>query len=316
MMQQYVAIHQKVGVLDLSNRCKVEFRGTDARSFLHHLTSQDIKNLSVGTMSYALLLDAKARILADFFIWSLSDSLIAETEPFLRQKVLDRFSASLITEQVQIKDCSDDFRLIDVQGPLAWSLLDHLGSLEPFGAIVGKRASDHYALLIPNASHKNFYSHLMKIGQPLGLVAIDPDVEEIIRIEEGIPHYGKDFSEENLPPEARLFRAISYNKGCYPGQEIVARLKTYGGIRRQLVGLKIHDQEVPLEDAKIFDSQTQVGWITSSCFSPKWQGPLAMGYVQRSYAEQGRKLTVISGDCQFHAEVIELPELPLKDLEG
>ncbi len=326
IQQQYQTVHEKVGLFDFSHYGKIELRGTDARSFLHRLTTQDIQNLPAPQLRYALLLDNRGKIIADMTVWALDDRFLILTNPSLKERIQRHLQKYLITEEVAIQDRTADFSVLSLQGPLASSFLQELNPVIASGIFVGQDAAwenHNYFILIPKTMFDTFFNMLYSRGKSFGLQAIEPVVQEILRVENGTPQYGKDFSEENTPPEARLFRAISYTKGCYPGQEIVARLKTYGGYRRQLVGLRFEKGVVPegasppLAEAgdcpQIFDQQNQIGRITSSCFSPKWAGPIAMGYVQRSYAQEGKKITVIQGNCHLNAEVIGSHGLPLKD---
>ncbi len=321
IQQQYQIVHEKVGLFDFSHYGKIELTGTDARSFLHRLTTQDIQNLPAPQLRYALLLDNKGKIIADMTVWALDDRFLVLTNPSLKERIQRHLQKYLITEETVIQDHTDDFSILSLRGPLASSFLQELNPVIPSGIFVGQDTTleNHsYFILISRTMFDTFFNMLYSRGKSFGLQAIEPVVQEILRVENGTPQYGKDFSEENLPPEARLFRAISYTKGCYPGQEIVARLKTYGGYRRQLVGLKIlGDLPVGATHAsplQLFDHETEIGQITSTCYSTKWGTTIAMGYVGRSYAQEGKKITVIQGNCHLNAEVIELPGLPLKDI--
>ncbi len=315
IQQQYQAIHEKIGLLDLSHYGKIELTGPDARSFLHRLTTQEIQNLPAPQLRYALLLDNKGKIIADLTVWALDNRFLILTNSSLKEKVQQHLQKYLITEEVMIQDRTDDFSIFSLQGPLAGDFLQKLNTVIPSGVFVGQE-NPNYFILIPRTTFDSFFNLLYREGKSFGLQTIEPVVQKILRVENGIPLYGKDFSEENTPPEARLFRAISYTKGCYPGQEIVARLKTYGGYRRQLVGLKILGhlpgdiveavREPPL---RLYDNTTEIGRITSTCYSPKWNSSIAMGYVQREYAKEGTQLPIEN----LNAEVIELPGLPLKD---
>ncbi|MBI1976976.1 MAG: aminomethyl transferase family protein [Candidatus Omnitrophica bacterium] len=312
IQQQYQALHEKVGLIDCSNYGKLELTGPDARSFLHRLTTQDIQNLPAPQLRYALLLDNKGKIIADLTIWALDNRFLVLTNSSLKERVQQHLQKYLITEEVTIRDCSDDFSVFSLQGPLSVNFLQKLNTVIPSGVFVGQE-DPSYFILIPKTLFDSFYNTFYREGKSFGLQTIEPVVQEILRVENGIPLYGKDFSEENTPPEARLFRAISYTKGCYPGQEIVARLKTYGGYRKQLVGLKI-DGDLPVGahcnvPLPLFDHETEIGHITSACYSLKWGATIAMGYVQREYAKEGTPLPIEN----LTAEVIELPGLPLRD---
>jgi folate-binding protein YgfZ len=132
----------------------------------------------------------------------------------------------------------------------------------------------------------------------------------ILRIEAGTPWYGVDMDEGNFPQEACLDDALHWQKGCYVGQEPVARIKYRGHVNKKLVGLKIAGNDLPEPDDKIFHESREVGHITSAVRSPHVGGPVALGYVRREVMQQGQALMVRHGDCLAQAVVSDLPFYP------
>ena len=130
---------------------------------------------------------------------------------------------------------------------------------------------------------------------------------DVARIEAGIPVYGRDMTEETIPVEANLEAALSYTKGCYIGQEVIARIEARGHVNRKLVGLLLDDTRLPEPGAKIVSPQREVGWITSSAYSPARQQNIALGYVRREVVTPGTPLEVRTQDSSLHATVADLP---------
>jgi folate-binding protein YgfZ len=142
-------------------------------------------------------------------------------------------------------------------------------------------------------------------GRPCGWQAL-----ETARIEAGIPRFGADMDEANLPPETGIeSRALSYTKGCYTGQEVIARIRTYGQVAKALRGLRLADdsRELPKKGDKLFHDGKEVGYITSAVASPTFKANLALGYVRREHNQVGTELTVRTHEGESRARIVTLP---------
>jgi folate-binding protein YgfZ len=135
---------------------------------------------------------------------------------------------------------------------------------------------------------------------------------EMARIEAGIPRFGADMDETNLAPEAIESLAISYSKGCYIGQEVIARIRTYGQVAKALRGLRLADdlKSLPAKGDKLFHDGKEVGYITSITASPKLKATVAMGYVRKEANQIGTELSVRTISGEFPAKVVALPFEP------
>jgi folate-binding protein YgfZ len=136
----------------------------------------------------------------------------------------------------------------------------------------------------------------------VGLEALD-----VARIEAGIPLYGRDMTAETLPVEANLDAALSYTKGCYIGQEVIARIEARGHVNRKLAGLLLRGETLPEPGAQIVSPQREVGWVTSATYSPARQQNIALGYVRREALAPGTPLVVHTQGITLDATVEELP---------
>ena len=148
----------------------------------------------------------------------------------------------------------------------------------------------------------------MEAGATYGIKAVGSHAREALRIEAGLPRAGPDLNEEIVPPEANLEgKAFSLNKGCYPGQEVVARMDTYGNVRRHLVGLVLKDSVVPPRGAKLYSGDREVGWVSSATHSPQLKTPIALAFPLRDFSAPGTNLTVEIDGTRHDATVQALP---------
>jgi folate-binding protein YgfZ len=167
-------------------------------------------------------------------------------------------------------------------------------------------------LLVPASGLLPLWERLMDAGRLFGIKPVGTEAREALRIEAGLPKAGADLTEEIVPPEANLEgKAFSLSKGCYPGQEVVARMDTYGTVRRRLVGLLVESPTVPPTGAKLFSGDREVGWISSAAYSPSLKSPIALGFPLRDFSKPETALTVEWGSRRCPATVRPLPFAPL-----
>jgi folate-binding protein YgfZ len=163
-------------------------------------------------------------------------------------------------------------------------------------------------VLIPADGLVPAWERLMEAGTAHGIKPFGSQAREALRIEAGIPKAGPDLNEEIVPPEADLEdKAFSLSKGCYPGQEVVARMDTYGHVRRKLVGLVLKDSAIPPHGAKLFSGDREVGWISSAVRSPQLGQVIAFGFPLRDFSTAGTALSVEIDGTRHNATVSALP---------
>lgn len=258
-------VHGVDGIADLSAaRARLRVTGADRVAFLHGQCTNNVKKLMAGQSCYAAFLTAKGKMRGEGEIICLPDAFLLETNLGLAPS-LEKF---IITEDVLIEDVSASLGEWLVVGDAEVNLpADAVTFAHPLGTSVISREP-----VKPTLS-----------GEAL----------EVLRVEAAVPKWGADMDENTIPNEAGLEkRAINYDKGCYIGQETVARIKTYGHVNRQLIQCKVESSEVPKRGDRIFAGEREVGQITSAVFSTRLGKPLALGYVRREFAETGRKLTI------------------------
>lgn len=283
MNDDYWILRRSVGWLDLSARSRVLIKGADRKRFLHGQVTNDVNKLQVGQGCYAAIVTAKGKIESDVFIWCLEDALLLDFEPGLTQKIAARFDKYVIADDVQIEDASGVYDMYTVQGPEATPPA-HVGGYTFQNA---RGTSKGFDLFVPAGEKVELP------GTRCGEEALD-----VLRIEAGIPRFGVDMDETNLAPEAGIeARAISYTKGCYIGQEVISRIRTYGQVAKALRGLKC--DILPKRGDKLFLQGKEVGHVTSAIFSPALKQNIALGYIRREHNAIGTKLD--------GAEIVQLP---------
>jgi len=173
-----------------------------------------------------------------------------------------------------------------------------------------RTGSGGYDLLIPREHLTSLWSPWLSRGGPKGLLPAGSTALEILRIEMGTPRFGADMDEDTFPLEAGILNAISFEKGCYLGQEPVARMHFRGHPNRHLVGITLEGDGLPKQGDKVYKDDKEVGWITSPVFSPALRKAIALGYVRRENHEVGETLMVETAGVKAPASVTALPFRP------
>jgi folate-binding protein YgfZ len=328
-LAEHGALGQAAGVLDLSFRSRLCLAGDDRIAFLHGQVTNDVKGLRVGEGCYAALVNARGRMQSDLNIFRLPDELLLDFEPGLAAAVSERLEKFVIAADVRIVDVSPHFGLLSVQGPKAAEVVRLLGlGAEPperpmrWVSAAGSSLGEVYLvnqprlgfagfdLYVPVASLAALADKLLDAARRIGGRACGWEAMEIARVEAGLPRFGADMDERSLPPEAGLeARAISYTKGCYIGQEVLARIRTYGQVARTLRGLVLAADlpALPVKGDQLFKDSKEVGQVTSAVRSPRFGRNIALACVRREVNREGTELQLRHDSDESKARVVELP---------
>lgn len=315
-LPQYEALSAGVGLVELGKRTQIEVAGADRASFLHNLCTNEIRKLATGSGCEAFLTTVQGKTLAHVLVFAGPEAIVLDTVPGEAEKILAHLDHYLVCEQVTLVDRTVEWSELLLAGPQSEALLEKLTTVRlPLkrlahvpadlgGATVWLRRADlmgHVGFLI--GVRDEDLAKVTAALQMAGAVVCPMQVFEAARIERGFPLFGKDISDKNLPQEvARDALAISFVKGCYLGQETVARIDALGHVNKTLVGLKFAGSEIPSTGMELLAEGSAVGHVTSATFSPKLDRPLALGYVRRGSNIPGTKLTSVLGE----AEVVSL----------
>jgi folate-binding protein YgfZ len=305
---QYRALRDLAGLVDRSARAKLVVTGSESVTYLQGQISNDVEAVAVGGGCYAALLDRKGHMRADLRVLRVADDeLWLDTEAIAGSAVQRHLEMYKIGRDVEIADEAADLAIVSVIGPAAAELTG-AGRLTPEYAhreiaIVGARARAVATdvgidLIIAATDAEPVWRALVEAGA----VEVSEAAAEILRVESGRPRFGAEMSEATIPAEAGIDeRAVSFTKGCYIGQETVARLHYKGKPNRHLRGLRL---DAPASSGEAIGlGDREVGKVGTACVSPAL-GPIALAIVRRE-AEPGARVTV--GGSGAEAEVVELP---------
>jgi glycine cleavage system T protein len=317
---EHRAVRGASGLFDFSFRAKFGLRGRDHVRFLQRLVSNDVKTLGPGQGTYATLLNPQGHIVADLRLHCAEDSFLVDTDADLRAKAMQALRRYIVADQVEIAPVELD--AMAFQGPRARPLLektlhldlpamqefDHFASNYAGFPIRVVRASstgeEGYEVWVSAQGMEAVWGAACGQAPTYDTLACGYEALETLRIEAGIPRYGQELGEDVIPLEAELWNALSFNKGCYVGQEIVERARSRGHVNWKLRGLIVNTPQPPQPGEKLVAEGKEIGEVTSSCISPTLGKTLALAYVRREVAEPGAKLTFASGVA---AEVAALP---------
>jgi len=294
-------------MLDRSARGKLLVSGPDAAEFLQGQLTNDIEALDPGEGHHAVLLDRKGHIQADMRVLRLAaDELWIDTEPEALEALRGHLEMYKIGRDVQVADLTAERAIVSLIGPRSVEI----AGTAALPAYASERAAVHGVpcLVIGTPEGLDLIADAgdaerLRAGlAAAGAVEIDPRAAEILRIEAGRPRFGAEMSSATMPAEAGIVEdAVSFEKGCYIGQEPVARLHYRGKPNRQLRGLAL---SAPVEaGSALLLGEKEVGRVGSACVSPT-RGPIGLAIVRRE-AEPGAELTV--GEDEVTARIVDLP---------
>jgi tRNA-modifying protein YgfZ len=271
--------------LDLSGRAKFRVTGADRLRFLNGQITNDLRKASETAAIEACILNAKGKMDAHVFVSAPGESFLADAHPELRETLKVRLERYVIADDVQIEDVTDQFSLFHVLSQQSPALA--------YGRILSARrfAETGWDIWVEAAQRDVLMRELSS-----GFTLCNSDAAEGMRIEQGIPRWGRELTEEIIPIEANLEqRTIDYQKGCYIGQEVISRMKMSGQTNKRLSGL-ISLDGIPLQQGMKLATPSvagkEVGWITSATRSERQE--IALGYVKRGFNNVGTKLAAAS----------------------
>lgn len=296
------------------------FSGPDAGKFLQNQTTQDIASLKDGEHCPAAAVDRQGKIQGVFTVFRHQENYLLLLEKVQIPGLVAHFKKFHILEKFEIQDKTDHYQIVTIQGEQAETLLAAL--VLPSTALTLK-ASRYGELpgayvILPNAEAPDLFSRVKQHTDQLNGLALTPVLDETLRIEAGVPKFGVDFDSSTLLPETGLAQeTVNYNKGCYLGQEVIARVKTYGALQKALMGLIFEpDAKLPASNSECLEAGKSVGTLKSAIDSPTLGHPIALAYLDKTHRIPGNRYTLTIAEKPYAVEVVALPFIKTASNDG
>lgn len=306
MQGEFNALLQGCGVYDLGWRSKLIVSGKDRTRWLNGMITNNIRDLPEGRGNYSFLLTPQGRIQGDLYAYNCGEYLMLGTERFQTPAILDRLKKYIIMDKVEIEDISDRLTAIGVQGPKSKDILGNAGFNAPDleSMQIADMSCRDIGLSITRMTGEKFETYELWMAAEnapavwealvtAGAVPVGMDALEAFRVAAGIPRYGLDITDRDLPQETGQQQALNFNKGCYVGQEIVERIRARGNVHRALAGLVI-EGAVPQAHSKVLLDGKEVGEVTSALAVPSGDGErvIGLGILRREASKPGTVVRV------------------------
>jgi folate-binding protein YgfZ len=275
---------------DLSRRVKLRVTGADTLRFLNGQITNDLRKATRDSAIQGAILSAKGKLNAVVFISAEGDSFVLDADPEVREDLAARIERYIIADDVRTEDITDRFALFHLTGEAPPPPLP-----SPRTVRAARFGCSGWDIWLESAERERALQQLSTVS-----VFCDEACAELIRIEQGIPRWGRELTDQIIPTEANLeATSIDYAKGCYIGQEVISRIKMSGQTNKRLCGL-VALSGAPLQAgmrlAAADDEGKEAGWITSATRSPRLEKEIALGYVKRGFNSTGSRLRALSAE--------------------
>lgn len=312
---EFRALLEGSAIFDMSWQAKLVLSGEDRVRWLNGMVTNNIRDLAPAHGVYSFLLSAQGRIQGDMVAYNRGDYLLVTTDREQAPAIAATFDRYIIMDDVEVGDISDKLAAVGIAGPKASEVLSSAGidvtSLEPgqlmdamwrdAGISVARSVRpqmDGYEIWLAVENVEKAWDALVLTGaKPAG-----SDALELYRIVRGVPRFGVDLRERDLPQETEQLYALNFAKGCYIGQEIVERIRARGGVHRTFTGFELNG-DPPQAGTKVRANDKDVGEITSAARIPfpQHERTLALGYLRRETGGPGAAVQIGEQTATVHA---------------
>jgi len=309
-LPEYYAARENVALIDKNYRAYLRFSGPDRVRFLNAILTNNIKDLAPENGIVSLFLNPQGRIQAEIETYAKAESLFCISHAMIRETLVPALDKFIIMDDVTLTDETEMFSTVALEGPGTVDLVKQLTSIDPanlnelsfqetsvagISCGVTKRSPGGIA----GAEFLAMREDLSRLWEALHLAVMEAGGRAMgykalstLRLEQGIPWFGYDFGEKQIPHEAGLEHShISYTKGCYTGQEIVERVRSRGQVNRVRALLKFESGEPPLTGTALTADGKEIGHVTRTAFSPALQAAIGMAYLRRENSAVGSDLS-------------------------
>lgn len=319
------AVREAGGFIHLEGWGVLSFEGKDTLRFVHGQVTNEIQKLEDGRGNHCCVLTNKGKIIGDCFLYRTDRDLLGFCGPGQAETLIETMTKYKVADRVKLHNASDQWALIGLSGPSTENLLRKVfvgtstlgegtsltrGRIGDVEVAVFRAPSCTHAteiVAVPRESFEAVWEKVAGAAGSFGMVEYGNEAADLLRIEDGLPLFGVDFTGDNFPGEAALDHTVSYNKGCYIGQETIARVHYLGHFNKYLVGFLPEKAVEPGQEIQA-EGKT-LGKVTSAAHSPSLDRPIALGYVKRGHEEAGSAVEIISEGGTTAAKVVETPFL-------
>lgn len=311
------------GLIDISSRGRILVSGAEVVMFLNGLITNDMKTLAANSWMPAVFPNVQGRLLASVRVIHRDDGFLIDTESATHDTVLKLLERFTMAGDFRVTDLTDETATLSIQGKQAGEIIRATLGEEAAKVERQQAANAQFAqgsrVTVIRATHTaedgfdlfvdaNAAGQLGEVLTNAGAPAVSANTSETLRIEAGIARFGLDMDETKVVTETNLDDAVSFTKGCYIGQEIIARIKYRGHVAKKLTGLTV-DSDQELEDGSriLSGDGKEIGRVTSSTFSPGLARRIALGYIKYDYLAPGTEVQVSVGKDQIRGTVADLP---------
>ncbi len=314
---EHLACRESAILVDLSHRGCLRFSGPDTEEFLHRMLSNRVQELKPGEGAYNTFLTRQGKFISDMYMYKGETSILASVAPGMAAVLAEEIDRFIIMDQVEVANETENSFCFGLFGPSSREILAETGMGEPSPQEHGHTTSGNmmiarelwtgengYLLMGPRENADSAWHALSDAGaKPAGVAAF-----ESLTLEAGVPLFGKDMTSAVNPMQAGLEeKAIDFEKGCYIGQEVIAKIKYLGQVNRGLVGLKVSGDVTPEPGAAVHSDEKNIGSITRAAYCPTVDAVLAFSYLPRAQMEPGTEVRVACRGDDAKATVESLP---------
>ncbi len=323
---ELAALRGGCGVYDLGFRAKIRLTGSDRVRWLNGMVTNNIRDLAVGQGVYSFLLNAQGRILGDLYAYNRGDSIIVDTDRRQIEKMLATFDHYIIMDDVEMTNLSDEMTCLGIAGPHSRKVLRAAGieipettPLQVFDVRCTCNCECPTCTVVrgEDAAHESYElwlapSDVRKTWDALvaqGAARVGYEALELQRVLAGIPLYGVDIRERDLPQETEQVRALNFNKGCYVGQEIVERIRSRGAVHRKFSSFVVEGDAKIAPAEKIRSGEKEVGEVTSVARFQNVNKTVVLGYMRRELGTPGREVMIGEAKAMVVQAPVEIEKL-------
>jgi folate-binding protein YgfZ len=325
--EEVYSLYNGVALKFLNSCSIIELKGNDSLDFLHRISTNSMKDLAKEEIRKTIFTTEKGRIISVSTVLNFDGYLLLVTGSGSKQKVMSWINKYIIGDDVKLSDASHRFNIFEISGPQSNSFLSLFigsapseiaentfkvanaeGILFFLAKLKDQKGAAKYWILAEQENGKKLISNMIENKGPFDFSLIGEESFNTYRIENGIAADPNELNDNFNPHEANIIELVDFKKGCYIGQEVIARLDTYDKVQKNLVGICFAK---PIERSETFslvdEQKNEVGNVTSIGYSPKMKKNIALGYIKKSLAVQGINVFAKNGTKSFEGMIHELP---------